>query len=176
MSALNRRAAAAAVIGAVAGVVPVSAASAATNRIAVAPATQLSDGQPDPGAAASEEPAPPAGSTGSTSPAPASGDQANPPCSHVTFPDPMPPVITCGPVTINITFTTVTTTTTTVSAPIVTAPITTAVTNRAPARTALRCRPVRRPTNRRTKQQRSVLVCVPSGRARAGDAQTSSRG
>jgi hypothetical protein len=35
---------------------------------------------------------------------------------------------------------------------------------------------VRRPTNRSTKQQRSVLVCAPSGRARAGDAQTSSRG
>jgi hypothetical protein len=177
MSPSNRRAAAAAAIGVLVGGAPVGAASAAPNHGPSAvrapggsdqgdpdngtdliPASRHSVDPPAPGAAV------PAASTPTDQPAdgtaspPSSGDPSGTAeCGQVAFTNTLPTVITCGPMTINITFNTVTTTTTvtTVSAPITAAngPITTAPTNPAPAIT-LRRKPARSKRAKTTRPKR----------------------
>jgi hypothetical protein len=143
MSARNRRAAAAAAIGVFAGA-PVGAAGAAQNygpsplpapagsdhgdpgnATDLIPASRQSvDPPPGTGAGGANGSSPQNAPTDGTAPPPASGDQStSTQCGPVEFTNMLPTVITCGPVTINITFTTVTTTTTTTT---VAAPITAA--------------------------------------------------
>jgi hypothetical protein len=172
MSPCNRRAAAAAAIGVLAGTAPVGAAGAAPNHgpspvrapggsdhgdqgngTDLIPASRRSvDPPPEPGAGGPGGSTPQDLPTAGTDPPPASTDpppaSTDPPpastdpststqCGPVEFTNMLPTVITCGPVTINVTFNTTTTTTTvtTVAAPITAAngAITTGVTNPAPA-------------------------------------------
>ncbi|MCW3013352.1 MAG: hypothetical protein JWO02_444 [Solirubrobacterales bacterium] len=172
MSSRTRRAAAAALISVLAGGVPVSAVSAETDHppsAAAGPAYAPADvpagtsaGVPAgalagvPAGASADVPAgvPADGTVWLLAP---SGDQVGGgQCGKVTFPVTLPIVISCGPVTVNITLNTITTTTTTttVGAPITSAggPITTtAVTNPAAVATPAPATPLGRKPSRKKK-------------------------
>jgi hypothetical protein len=132
MSLRNHRAAATALIGLLAGGVPVSVASAATSN-------RDNPVDPAPGYDAATTPA-------TTLTPPATGNlSTEAQCGQVTFTNTLPTMITCGPVTMTFNTLTVTTTTTTLSAPITAAngPVTTtALSTPAPA-TARRRQPTR---------------------------------
>jgi hypothetical protein len=175
MSLRNRRTAVAAAIGVLAGGVPVGTASALPGHGAD-PVPTSSPSLPGVPANGIDLPAPgqPSDGTGTQD-----GGGSTPPidpavaaaqCAQAAIPSTLPIVITCGPVTINVTFNTTTTTITTVAAPITAAngpittplpnPVTTTVTNPAPAG-SVPCKPSRpkkakgkRPTGRKV----SVIV------------------
>ncbi|HMJ34286.1 MAG TPA: hypothetical protein VK501_10230 [Baekduia sp.] len=176
MSSRTRRAAAAALIGVLAGSLPVSAVSAeagtdhanADRSIGPVGASQPPDAPPDPAAGGGDGTAPPDGAPDGTAPASPSSEQAGgPQCGQVIFtdslPDTLPAALSCGPVTINMTVNTVTTTTTitTVSAPITAAggPISTEVASPAAVATPAAaitpaCRPAAsKPKATRTKRR-----------------------
>src|SRR4051812_20252346 len=128
MSPRNSRAAAAALIGVLAGGAHVGAAGAAApnpgasavrasggadqgdpeNATDLVPGPQSSGDPSDPGAGGTDGSTPQDGSSGDTASPPSSDDQSTTAqCGQIAITDALPTVITCGPLTISITFNTV---------------------------------------------------------------------